>query len=635
MTSSPTFKLLKILPPTTQSNDKVICELAWEILYNPPGYEALSYTWGTTTQDQPIEIRTIPNPPLSPSPSTTDIVHVTKHLHAALLRLRQSTIPRTVWIDQLCIDQNNLAEKNSQVQQMAEIYQRARRTVVWLGELDILDIDREAIVNATERMNFIPVEREYSTPEDQLILKDLIGFGAQADTDDSSQRRRGILAGLLNRPWFTRAWVYQEVVVAQKGIVLCGSLEMDMDIFINLLDGVCDLDFQEVAEAASIMHSSKGYKPMFAIREARFESRNGLSSTKKSRWLSTIWQAMGNLNATNPRDKVYAFLAFADSTDENRISPSYGKSVKSVYTEATVRSIHSVGSLDVLELAIKRTDSLEDFPSWVPDFSKPLPSTPFMTHNVGGTEFRASGDSQHTLRTPDTDITTLTVRSHVLSTVVSVHPKEIHDYNPSGTLHDWIDLTSVTTWVGSLVHRQPSTDKSPDGSNEPSSQVESKLLRTLLAEGAGSDDTPDNLNYTEPEKILNVYHNEPSILEAKNNNPTIDRAIRKTDPPSLTKLKLQLSTQRWLQKIVKILINKKFFISTDFNLGLAYEAVRQGDMICILQGSKTPTLLRRAQDAGSNQYRFVAQCFVDGCMRGEPYRDHGWTEENMQTFVLI
>ncbi|KAL8650005.1 MAG: hypothetical protein Q9226_005324, partial [Calogaya cf. arnoldii] len=590
--SSPTFKLLNILPPTTQSYDEIICELSWEILDNPPGYEALSYTWGTTAQDQPIAIRTIPYPPLSPSPSRTDIVLVTKHLHAALLRLRQSSVPRTVWIDQLCIDQNNLAEKNSQVQQMAEIYQRAKRTVVWLGELDILDIDRETIIGATERMNFRPVEREYSTAEDQLILKDLIGFGAQANTDDSGQRRRGILAGLLNRPWFTRAWVYQEVVVAQKGIVLCGSLEMDMDIFINLLDGICDLDFQEVGEAASIMHSSKGYKPMFAIREARFESRNGWSSTKKSRWLSTIWQAMGNLNATNPRDKVYAFLAFADSTDENRISPSYGKSIKSVYTDATVRSIYSVGSLDVLELAIKRTGSPEDLPSWVPDFSKPLPSTPFMTHNVGGTEFCASEDSQHTSRTSNTDSTTLKVRGHVLSTVVSIHPKDFHNHNPSETLHDWIDLTSVITWVESLVHRQPNIGESPDGSEEPSFQLETEILRTLLAEGAGSDDTPDNLDYTDAEKILNVYHNEASILEARGNNPTIDRAIRKTDPPSLTKLKLQLSTYRWLQKIIKILINKKFFISADFNFGLAYEAVREGDMICILQGSKTPTLLR-------------------------------------------
>ncbi|KAL8915298.1 MAG: hypothetical protein Q9171_000168 [Xanthocarpia ochracea] len=630
--ASATFKLLNILPPTARSDKDIVCDISWEKLHDAPNYEALSYTWGTTTQDQPITIRTIPSHSLDPSPSKTDIVLVTKHLHAALLRLRQETDPRTVWIDQLCIDQHNITEKNAQVKLMADIYRRAQRTVVWLGELDVLEMDQQAITDATERMNFRPVEREYSTPEDQLILKDLIGFKAQGNAHDLGQRRREILAALLSRPWFTRAWVYQEVVVAQKGIVLCGSLEMDMDIFINLLDGVCDLDLQELEEAASIMYLSRGYKPMFAIREARFESRNGLSSPKKSKWLSTLWQAMGNLDATNPRDKVYAFLAFADSTQENRISPSYGKSITSVYTDATVRSIYSVGSLDVLELAIKSGELPGDFPSWVPDFSQPLPSSPFMTHNVGSTGFHASRDSQYTFRTSNTELTTLKVRGHILSTVASVNSMDFHNHKPSQTLHDWIKLADVTAWVQSQAQHRISR-KSPNISKETLSTLELRILRTLLAGGAGSDDTPDNWDYNDAEAILEVYHNESSILEAKNNG-LLDKPFHQIDSDSIRRLKIQSRKYRWMQKIVKIMVNKKFFMSAESDLGLAYEAVREGDLICILQGSKTPTILRRVE-TGSNYCRFVAQCFVDQCMRGEPYEERGWSNENTETFVLI
>ncbi|KAL8663602.1 MAG: hypothetical protein Q9168_008070 [Polycauliona sp. 1 TL-2023] len=627
--SSPTFKVLKILPTTTQSND-IICEISWEVLYEAPEYEALSYTWGTTTQDQPIQIRST-----SPKPKS-EIFHITKHLRAALVYLRQSNAPRTVWIDQLCIDQNNIDEKNTQVKLMADIYQRAKRTVVWLGELDISDMDRDAIISATERMNFRPIEREYSTPEDQMILKDLIGFGAQDDTDDSGQRRRHILAGLLNRPWFTRTWVYQEVVVAKSGVVLCGSLEMDMDIFINLLDGVCDLDFQEVGEAASIMHASRGYKPMFAIREARFEARNGLSSSKKSRWLSTIWQAMGNLDATNPRDKVYAFLAFADSTDENRISPSYGDSTESVYADATVRSIYSVGSLDVLELAVKSAESSPDLPSWVPDFSKPLPSSPFMTHNVGSTDFHASKDSKHIFRTSDnTNSKILIVRGHILSTVASIYPADFHNHQPSQTLHEWINLADIATWLQSqaqrLIHRTiPHT--SEDFSKDQ--DLESRILRTLLASGAGSDDTPNNLNYTDPLSILATYNNESSILSTNISKPIYHRS----DPPATATLKLQIGNYRWILKIMHILSNKKFFLSSDFHLGLAYEDIREGDIVCVLQGAKTPTILRGVDgggDADDHRCKFVAQCYIDGYMRGEPYDERGWTEENIQTFTLV
>ncbi|KAL8782290.1 MAG: hypothetical protein Q9213_005525 [Squamulea squamosa] len=625
-----TFKVLNILPPKTQSDEEIICELSWKSLYDAPKYEALSYTWGTTAQDQPIQIRTISSRYLPSSSPTTEIVHVTKHLRAAFLRLRQSTVSRMVWMDQLCICQNNIAEKNAQVELMADIYQRSQQTVVWLGESDMLDVDKEAIVSATERMNFRPVEREYSTPKDQKILKDLTGFKGHDDAHNLGLRRREVLAGLLNRPWFTRAWVYQEVVVAQRGLVLCGSIQMDMDIFINLLDGVCELDFQDVGESASIMHSSKGYKPMFAICEARFESRNGLSSSKKSRWLSTLWQAMGNLDATDPRDKVYAFLAFANPEEEARISPSYGRPITSVYTDATLRSISSVGSLDVLELAIKGDKSSEDLPSWVPDFSKPLPSSSFMTHNVGSTGFHASRDSTHISMISNTDSTTLTVRGHFLSTVASINATDFHKYD-SQRFHDWFNVADITAWIQSVQH--PTSRNPPGISENPPSTLEAKVLRTLLAEGAEADSTAYDLGYTETEGYLQQYEKEASILTAKVKDQA-EKPFRRTDSDIAGSIEMRYSYFRWMRQVSRIMVNKKFFLSADGGFGLAYEAIREGDLICILYGSKTPTALRKI-DSGGNLYRFVAQCYVHECMRGEPYEKHGWTEENAATFILI
>ena len=106
---------------------------------------------------------------------------------------------------------------------------------------------------------------------------------------------------------------------------------------------------------------------------------------------------MGNLNATNPRDTVYAFLAFSDSEDAARIAPSYQLAVHQVYCDAAYRSIRSIKSLDVLELAVKSRELAthndnfsKGITSWVPDFGAPLPSLPFMTHNVGSTDFNAS-----------------------------------------------------------------------------------------------------------------------------------------------------------------------------------------------------------------------------------------------------
>ncbi|KAL8967936.1 MAG: hypothetical protein Q9197_005150 [Variospora fuerteventurae] len=501
---------------------------------------------------------------------------------------------------------------------MADIYRRAERTIVWLGETTMLDDDRIAIVNATERMTFRPIEREWSELRDEDILKDLIGFRAEGESSELGQRRRRVLADALNRSWFTRAWVFQEVVVAKSGIVLYGSLEMDMDIFINLLDGVCDLDLKDVGATKSMMRSSKGYRPMFAIREARFESRNGLSSASKGRFLSTVWQAMGNVDATNPRDKVYAFLAFSDLEAESQISPSYELPVRSVYADATLKSIRSLRSLDALELALKDRDLSSDLPSWVPDFSRPLPSFPFMTHNVGGSNFRASRKIPYpNLTHPGLDRHALAVKGHIISTISSICPVSFPTFDPSQTLYEFLQLDEIASWA--MSH-----PKSPH--DHPT------ILRALLAEGAAADDTSNNENY-DSTKAFQVYQDGPTLLEAcrAGHVPAPNRA---SDTPSVRALKVHYRYYSWMKRVSEIVVRKRVFVTEDGDLGLAYEAIREGDKVGVLLGSRTPTVLRAVED-DDGQWRFVAQCYLDGWMRGEVHEGRReWTEEGVESFVL-
>ncbi|KAI4191561.1 MAG: hypothetical protein LQ346_004748 [Caloplaca aetnensis] len=523
---------------------------------------------------------------------------------------------------------------------MAEIYRRARRTIVWLGEAATLDEDRDAIIDATERMNFRPVEREWSDPKDQDILKDLIGVKAQGEPLELGHRRREVLMDFLNRPWWSRAWVFQEVVVAKGGIVLCGSLEMEMDTFINLLDGVCDLDLQEVGEAMSMMRSSRGYKAMFAIREARYEARTGLMFPSKSKWLATLWQAMGNLDATNPRDKVYAFLAFSDAQAENHVEPDYALPVGMVYTDAARQSILNVRSLDVLELALKTSwdsellSSLPDYgpnffhlPSWVPDFSRPLSSLPFMTHNVGGSNFYASRRMPYpyTIRS-FSDKDGLRVQGHFISDVSSICPVDFPAFDPSQTLHETLKLKEVTSWVLAELDN-PDT---PTPLSDPTT-----ILRTLLAEGAAADDTPNNMNY-DSHRTRAVYDQEPAILDALHDGILVPGPSRASDPQSTKDLKIQYRYYRWMKRISEIVAHKRLFLTKDNGaLGLAYEGIREGDVVAVLLGSKTPSVLRKVQRTQRRgEWRFVAQCYLDGWMRWEEHEGRGWTDEEVAKFML-
>jgi hypothetical protein len=86
-------------------------------------YDALSYVWGNPNETLPIFI-------------DGHVLHITASLHAALLRLRNHSLERIIWIDAVCINQANEEEKEHQIQSMARIYGQANRVIVWLGKAE-------------------------------------------------------------------------------------------------------------------------------------------------------------------------------------------------------------------------------------------------------------------------------------------------------------------------------------------------------------------------------------------------------------------------------------------------------------------------------------------------------------------
>ena len=99
-------------------NDDVHCRLIPCKIGNLPTYEAISYTWadesGDTRKTQTIYVNSLP-------------FYVTVNCKAALKRVRLPRRARTIWIDDVCIDQNNDEERGHQARLMPQIYSRARR----------------------------------------------------------------------------------------------------------------------------------------------------------------------------------------------------------------------------------------------------------------------------------------------------------------------------------------------------------------------------------------------------------------------------------------------------------------------------------------------------------------------------
>jgi hypothetical protein len=165
------IRLLRLLP--SEDEDSTIqCQL-WNYSLQLSSrrthlYEALSYVWGCSDKHRSILV-------------DGHIFNVTDNLHAALLHLRHCSIERMLWIDAICINQEDMTEKGQQIQFMAKIYGQATRVIVWLGE---------AADNSTK------------------ALEDIRFAGGNRSKNLSSQEtmQQAILA-LLQRPWFRRIWV--------------------------------------------------------------------------------------------------------------------------------------------------------------------------------------------------------------------------------------------------------------------------------------------------------------------------------------------------------------------------------------------------------------------------------------------
>ena len=115
------IRLIHLLPGCQDSSSK--CSIEHVNLESKPQYEALSYMWGVPVEELPIEI-------------DNSTIRIRPNLWSALYHLRYEHQERIIWIDALCINQNDTNERNHQVNQMGEIYSIASRVVLWLGESD-------------------------------------------------------------------------------------------------------------------------------------------------------------------------------------------------------------------------------------------------------------------------------------------------------------------------------------------------------------------------------------------------------------------------------------------------------------------------------------------------------------------
>jgi hypothetical protein len=175
-------------PDDTRDAEKVDAKTKYyQSLGHEYEYTALSYSWEGQTPTENIHIR-------QPGSSRLLSLQVTKNLKAALLQMRDSREDRVFWADAVCMNQDDKAEKNQQLPLMPRIYGEAKQVYVWLG-------DKDPKIDASKAFKLIKKIRRW---EDYKII---VEKKTTCDEWDA-------FIALMNRGWFRRRWIVQEIVLA-------------------------------------------------------------------------------------------------------------------------------------------------------------------------------------------------------------------------------------------------------------------------------------------------------------------------------------------------------------------------------------------------------------------------------------
>lgn len=330
------IRLLVLYPP--DSNPKqartIRCDLEYAYLSSKPQYEALSYTWGTPGEI-PSEIRL-----------GSQQFEVRENVAAALRRLRHPKKARVLWIDAICINQDDLAERAAQVLLMRQIYSQATQVCVWLGEPgDAGDVGMQMLQKKTLKENLSKWKINRPKLWVKKVMKSPATSGEKGDLEE--EFTLGEVRELLSRPWWRRTWVIQEAVVASKLVLMCGEETAPWDSI--------DLFHQCLAKSRSTTHlhafghliheryvsPDDGYQAISDYRE------KWQSSPSNVNILDALYR-FRNLDCSDPRDRIFAFLGIAPSAVDMGIVPNYESGLTEVYTQFARKVMASTGSLDIL-----------------------------------------------------------------------------------------------------------------------------------------------------------------------------------------------------------------------------------------------------------------------------------------------
>ena len=548
-------------------------------------FQAISYAWGEPVFNQSIYI-------------DSEELRITDSLSGALRRFRDAEKDVCLWADQLCINQNDLTEKNVQVAIMVKIFGSAHKVHVWLGEPE------EHHDVAFSMMHFLGGPW-WSTEIWQLARSTALAQVRQGwkeyNADVTLEEGLAAFSTIAKKRWFERLWVVQEVLAAHyyRTSFYCGQH--------SIISSKAVTAFQRFGEFVrhnfvSGFDSSRETR-IASLYESIFFSQPLGAMSSAPRFLEVLFET-SHLKASEPRDRVFALMSTGDKNVSGRIKVDYAMDLPQLWrlvarcflvNDITPIAIASTGAI-MLALPATLTEMAESSSSWSTDFGAlTAESHRKRTWYIQeGPRYYAGRGLSFLSRETVTDVWKWTgvllgqIDEVLEGSSIPVSPKNV------GSLKDLVEfvcklLCQYTVCLefarrvlpSGWISRADSNLLFRQGTSQSGHHRQSGLIKTVF------------------EKVL-----EQNLVSISSEDNPRDMVIDASD----------LSVSEAIGYMDHSRLLASAMIGYDVYLGWVPKQARIGDHVCLLQGCPAPFIVRELSDG---YYAIVGDAYILGIMNGE------------------
>jgi Heterokaryon incompatibility protein (HET) len=541
------------------------------------------------------------------------------------------------------------------VQLMRDIYVKATRTIVFLGNDTLgtywnLPILKEITWGQTWETD----------KERQAGIETKTKFKQRLATTDGvkGMLSEGFYGDIATRPFWTRIWIVQEVVLSRNPIIMFGDHEVPWDGFADsssILDTVVQDMFPEISTEAHGLANMKAIQIIREIYKLGFQVS-----------ICDLLACLRGTRSTDPRDMVYGLLGLVKAP----IIADYNTSTtKTVYVSVVEHSISEDRSLDVITMR-RAPSSLNGLPSWAPnwsasaicDFSQEgdlidglnrMPE-PLVLRYVDGDLMRMCLNVDEIPIASLDEGTILDIKPFNTSAGRKLSTNEVVVNRDLMTLQVDGILVGTIYDIGSVLNREEASGEiffhqvfrdwgEVFRRQYGNCQIEVcglvvtiadalsrfyNFLTTYLAE-IGVDFSSETWKVEHFQKYKDSRtESGPTTRNFRETRPVeaFVRTLfadRDSDFQRISSGHFEefwtnplVNKSRWPREVYSMTFatHRRFFVTCDGNMGLAPMRARKNDIVCVLYGCSVPIVLREEETGG---FTFVGECFLHGFMDGE------------------